>query len=252
MNPWKTVPMARYRRKAETSVQSFRRRVSSLSAPGSAILIVTEGINTEPAYLSWIKERFAAPTVELVPHGAGRGDPRALADEALRLRNERKRAMRNRTAGIHRLGDFDEIWIVFDTDVITSQKLNDGIAYAHSKGIRIASSEPCFEFWLLLHERYTTAVMPKCADVIPYLEKFLGWKNYSRDGKKEADARALMEPLVGKERLNVAVSNALSVRKYHECGGTKFPANPSTDVDLLIKAINAAVSPANKFLEDPK
>jgi hypothetical protein len=160
--------------------------------------------------------------------------------------------MRNRTAGIHRLGDFDEIWIVFDTDVITSQKLNDGIAYAHSKGIRIASSEPCFEFWLLLHERYTTAVMPKCADVIPYLEKFLGWKNYSRDGKKEADARALMEPLVGKERLNVAVSNALSVRKYHECGGTKFPANPSTDVDLLIKAINAAVSPANKFLEDPE
>lgn len=240
--------MAKFRRKAETDIHSFRRRTTNRVDPGSSILVVTEGVNTEPAYFQWIRERFAAPTVELVSHGVGRGDPRALADEALRLKKERKQKMRDRKLGINRLEDFDAIWIVFDTDVLQSQKLHDGIAYAQSKGLHIAYSEPCFEFWLLLHRRFTTAPMAKCADVIPFLEEFLGWENYSREGKKKSEVLILMESLVTKEQVKTAVAHAEQVRDYHEQGGTSFPANPSTDVDHLIVAINEAVSPANKFL----
>lgn len=240
--------MANYRRKAETSAQSFRRTVTPRSGAGAAILIVTEGVNTEPAYFQWIRDRFAAPTVELVSHGAGRGDPRALADEALRLRAERKRAMSNRSAGINRLADYDAIWIVFDTDVLKPDKLHDGIAYARSKGIHIAHSEPCFEFWLLLHQHFTTAGMAKCADVIPFLEKFLGWKDYSRIGKKQSEVVAIMQGIVTKKIVKQAVLHAERVRLHHETGGTLFPPNPSTDVDQLIQSINAAISPANRFL----
>jgi hypothetical protein len=240
--------MAKFHRKAGTAISSFRRRITNRVEPGSAILVVTEGVNTEPAYFQRIRERFAAPTVELVPHGAGRGDPRALADEALRLKKERKKKMRDRKLGINRLEDFDAIWIVFDTDVLQPQKLHDGIAYARSKGLHIAYSEPCFEFWLLLHQKFTTASMAKCANVIPFLKEFLGWKNYSRDGKKKSEVLTFMESLVTKEQVKTAVAHAEQVRNYHEQGGTPFPANPSTDVDHLIQAIDEAVSPANKFL----
>jgi hypothetical protein len=240
--------MAKYRRKAETNVQSFRRRVTTRGDAGAAILVVTEGVNTEPAYFERVRDRFAAPTVELVAHGAGRGDPRALADEALRLRAERKRTASDRSAGINRLADFDAIWIVFDTDVLKPDKLNDGIAYARAKGICIAHSEPCFEFWLLLHQHFTTACMAKCADVIPYLERFLGWKNYSRIGKKHSEVEEMMKVIVTKEIVKQAVLHAERVRMHHEAGGSTFPPNPSTDVDQLIHAINTAISPANRFL----
>lgn len=241
--------MAKYRKKADTDIRSFRRPSASRSDPGSAILIVTEGVNTEPAYFDRIKEQFAAPTVELVSHGAGRGDPRALADEALRLRENRRRRMRDRKLGIHRLADFDEIWIVFDTDVLTPQKRNDGMAYARSKGIHMAPSEPCFEFWLLLHRHYTTAGMAKCENVIPFLQQHLGWESYSRDGKKKEEARAMMEELLDKAALQQAMTHAARGRQHHERAGTPSPANPSTEVDQLIHAINDAVSPANKFLK---
>jgi hypothetical protein len=240
--------MAKYRRKAETSARSFRRTITPRSGAGAAILVVTEGVNTEPAYFHWVRNRFAAPTLELCSHGAGRGDPRALADEALRLREERKLTMKNRSAGINRLADFDAMWIVFDTDVLKPDKLLDGIAYARSKGIHIAHSEPCFEFWLLLHATFTTAGMAKCANVVPFLEKFLGWKDYSRSGKKQSEVLELMAALVTKEAVRKAVAHAARVRRHHEKGGTSFPPNPSTDVDLLLHAINAAISPANRFL----
>jgi hypothetical protein len=240
--------MGKFRKRAETSLNSFRRKVTTHTEPGATILVVTEGVNTEPAYFQWIRERFAAPTVELVAHGAGRGDPRALADEALRLSQERKRALSDRSAGINRLESYDAIWIVFDTDVLEPGKRHDGIAYARSKGIHVASSEPCFEYWLLLHQTFTTAMLPTCADVIPFLELHLGWEGYSRLGKKRAEVGAMMERLVEKAKLQKAVAHAERVRAHHIQAQSPYPANPSTEVDLLLKAINEAVSPATRFL----
>lgn len=239
----------RYRKRADSSIQSFRRPLTTRGEPGSAILVVTEGVNTEPAYFNLLAERFAAPTVELVPYGAGRGDPRALADEALRLATERKQKSKAKKLGINRLESFDSIWIVFDTDVLNSQKRHDGIAYAHSEGIHVAYSEPCFEYWLLLHGKFTTAQMPKCKDVLPYLKEVFGWESYARDGKKADAVEALLAPLIEKIKLRQAGKNAQQVRTYHEKADTPFPANPSTDVDQLLITINAAVSPANKFLK---
>ena len=237
-----------YRRRADTSAKSFRRTLYAKEPAGSAILVVTEGANTEPSYFDRIRNHLAAPTVELVPHGAGRGDPRALADEALRLRKERKSQMRDKKLGINRLEDFDAIWIVFDTDVVTPQKRTEGIAYAESKGIQIAYSEPCFEFWLLIHQAFTTAPMAKCKDVIPYLAEHLGWKGYARIGKRQQQIEEWVRLLVDKASIRQAVAHAEKIRRHHKEANTAFPANPSTDVDHLIRAINAAVSPANRFL----
>lgn len=235
----------RYHKTAGSSASSFQR--SRGQAPGSSILVVTEGVNTEPIYFNELRKHLAAPTVELVAYGEGTGDPRVLVDAALKLQAERRKKARNKELSINQLEGFDQMWIVFDTDVLKRDKLFNGITYAESKGVLVASSEPCFEFWLLLHEEtaYTTALMPKCADVIPHLKATFNWKSWD---KNKAEALSLLPKLASKARIRTAAKSAARVRKHHEDCRTEFPANPSTEIDLLIQAINEAVGPANKFL----
>ena len=237
----------RYLRSAATSARPYARSGAKGSRPGSSFLVVTEGVNTEPAYFEFVRRMFSSATVELVPRGAGRGDPKSLADFALEVRNERRRQARKKELSINKLEDFDEIWIVFDTDALGASERNDGIAYAKSQGVRIAYSEPCFEYWLLLHEAsgYTTAQMARCADVEPHLKRAFGWTEYSKNIR---ECRKLIEPLVSKGAIWTAVAGAQRCRNHHEGAGTAFPANPSTDVDQLIRAIDEAVPKANKLL----
>lgn len=236
----------KYRRSAGTSASSYTRSGRKGNRPGSSILVATEGGNTEPIYFESIRRMFSSPTVELVTHGAGRGDPRSLADAAIEVRNERRRQARKKELSINQLEDFDEIWIVFDTDVLNAEKRSDGIAYARSKGIQIAYSEPCFEYWLLLHGRYTTAQMLQCEEVQAFLKQTFGWSGYN---KNHRECVKLIEPLVTKSTVQKAMKHAGRCRRHHEEAGTPFPANPSTDVDRLIEAINDASPRANKLPE---
>ena len=235
----------KYKRKASNSARSFLRTIGRGTKPGSSILVVTEGINTEPIYFDGVRKVFASNAIELVSHGAGRGDPRKLADAAIEIRRERKRQAKEKELRISQLEDFDELWIVFDTDVLTSDKRDNGIQYAKSKGIKIASSEPCFEYWLLLHEAdsYTTAPMAKCENVKPYLKSAFGWSSYD---KSKEETKKQVTPLVTKDNVATAIKAAKRVREYHEQAGSSFPANPSTEVDLLIDSINDAVAVANR------
>lgn len=237
----------KYKPSISKSASSFLRTIGKNVDPGAAILVVTEGVNTEPTYFEALRNAFASPSVELVPHGAGRGDPKKLTDAALEFRKNRRKDARDKKLSISQLEYFDQIWIVFDTDVLTPQKRNDGIAYAKSKGVKVAYSEPCFEYWLLLHSaaHYTTAQMQKCANVKPYLEKAFGWSGYD---KNKAECKKLIPPLVTKENVRTAVEASRRVKEHHRGANTPFPANPSTDVELIIQTINEAVSKPNKFL----
>lgn len=238
---------SKYKPSVSKSAGSFLRTLGKAVEPGSSILVVTEGVNTEPTYFEALKNAFVSPSVELVAHGAGRGDPEKLTDAALDFQKKRRKDARNKNLSISQLEDFDQIWIVFDTDVLAPAKRNAGIAYARSKGVRVAQSEPCFEYWLLLHSaaHYTTAQMPKCADVKPYLENAFGWKGYD---KNKAECKRLIPPLLTKENVRTAVKSSKRVKEHHVGANTPFPANPSTDVELIIEAINKAVSKPNKFL----
>ena len=239
---------SKYYRKPSTSAKSFRRQIVGAIAPGASILIVAEGENTEPIYFDIVRNRFAAPTVELEICGHCRGHPKGLTDEALRIRKKRKTEARKNKTKINQLGDFDEIWIVFDADVLTPSQLRQGIDYATRCGVKVAYSEPCFEFWILLHKIYTTALMSKCENVYPRLERAFGWKSYSKEGKCVLDARVHLDTIVNEACVQKAVKNAQQIRTHHKTAGSSFPSNPSTQVDRLITAINEAVSKANKFL----
>lgn len=229
-----------YRKVIPTKPSSFQRE-RGIKPPAKGILIATEGQVTEPLYFEEIKKRLALPTVELYIAGAGIGDPAALVDEALRQQKIRRKGARDGTLGYAQVADFDEIWIVFDTDVPLQQgKLHSGLHHAESKNVQCAHSTPCFEYWLLLHIDRTTATMATYENVKPKLSEALSkeLKKKVRYDKDSETSKDLVRPLA--EKHAAAEANSEWVRNYHKDGGTDFPCNPSTEVDRLIAAIREA------------
>ncbi len=229
----------RWKKPIPTALSSFRRPRGS-ARPGSSILIVTEGENTEPVYFDALKRKLSLQTVEIEIVPAGKGDPRRLAEAALEEQKKRRKDAKDGRLSFAKASNFDELWIVFDTDVpVEHRRFDDGVQFATAKGVKSAASSPCFEYWLLLHLVYTTAPMQKFSDVEPRLSKELG-RPYAKNSK---DSAGLIPPLL--EHLDVAMTRARQARQHHATAATPSPANPSTEVDRLIESIRAAASPAN-------
>lgn len=79
----------------------------------------------------------------------------------------------------------------------------------------------------------------------PHLSRAFGWKKYC---KRKAQAKSMLAALVIREQKSIATKAAGKVRTHHKEAQSPFPSNPSTDVDLLIKAIDDTLIHANKIL----
>jgi hypothetical protein len=223
-----------WRKNVSSDPRSFRRPKAS-RPPAKAILIVTEGEVTEPTYFEVLRRKLSLLTVEVAIVPKGCGDPRRLAEYALDEAKKRKKLFISGKLGNAKAAKFDELWIVFDTDIpVEHGRLADGLAFAAAKGVQVAHSTPCFEYWLLLHRDYTTAPMPKCADVIPRLSQVIG-QDYTKNAN---ESKTLIPPLLNDSSLATARANAERVRKHHAEAGTVAPPNPSTEVDRLIDALD--------------
>lgn len=105
------------------------------------VLIVTEGVKTEPQYFEGLAAHLNARAVHVAtikPIGTGR-DPMSVVREAKERRDKERRN-----------GDaFDSVWCVVDVDAHAT--LAAACAQASKSGLDIAVSSPCFEIWLLWH-----------------------------------------------------------------------------------------------------
>lgn len=100
------------------------------------ILIVGEGVHTEPSYF----EQFKEPGVKIVAIGLGEGTRKLVNDvESHKAVVERK--LNGKT--------FDEVWVVFDKD--SFKDFNQAISEAKSKGYHVAYSNQAIEYWFILH-----------------------------------------------------------------------------------------------------
>ena len=141
----------KYKPSVSKSAGSFLRTIGKNVEPGAAILVVTEGVNTEPTYFEALKNAFASPSVELVPHGAGRGDPKKLTDAALEFRKNRRKDARDKKLSISQLEDFDQIWIVFALRAHVVRQVIPTI------DIRVG------ECWKCTSELAEGAIQPRCS-----------------------------------------------------------------------------------------
>ncbi len=173
------------------------------------ILIVTEGIRTEPDYFRRLSRHLRATGVQVRPHkviGEGR-DPLSVVKEADRIRRERR-------------GDqvFDEAWAVVDVD--THEKLELAIAEAGRLKINLAISNPCFEIWMLWHyEDFSKSA--NAAQLVRRLEQL------GISGKAIPEGFPIEE--VPKAEARAASSSPPDV--------SHAGPNPSTAVHLLVRSV---------------
>lgn len=128
---------------------------------------------------------------------------------------------------------FEEIWVVFDTEgpqnATRQAEARNAIQRAHDLGYRTAVSNPCFEFWLLLHfEYYTSSLMDGAATC-------RALRRYIRDYDKGTNSYSLT-----REHLETALRHArrLFDERYfdnpHPCD-----CHPSTEIHHLIASLLA-------------
>ena len=195
------------------------------------ILIVTEGARTEPKYFAHFRTRHTNIDIQVVGSktGGGKTDYMNLLQKAQEYQKKNQLSSANG----------DSVWVVADGDVdynnpnaVTSknQQLNKVRKLAERSDIQIAISNPCFEFWYLLHFRYTTKYMKNYNAVKNELVPFL--PEYGKTDDVFTELASKMES---------AIQNAEKVEKYHLNDGISIPfnvsINPFTEVYSLVKIL---------------
>ncbi len=223
--------------------QSLMRKAAAKSESnaklGDSFLIVTEGTVTEPIYFDLLLKslHLSTVTVKVIPGKAS--DPRQViqsaADEVKALAQRVKR----KKLAVNELESFNHIWAVFDTDVAVRNNIwNDVTQKARDLKVNVAHSSPCFEYWLLLHLKMTTR-----SDLIDgSSSKKIFCEELGSDYSTNCETtERVFKKLI--PNWPTAVKNAEQVRQLHEEGKTPTPANPSTEIDRLVCALNDSTLP---------
>lgn len=190
-------------------------------------LVVCEGTETEPRYFEGVKR-------------------------ALGSANGRKLSLLVKGSGMHTLGlleyaeefcryspdPFDHVWLVYDKDDFDAAEFDRVQSLCESRSGGSATfhalwSNPCFEIWLLLHMRYTTAPM-NAAECQRALAKAL-------DRELGVSYRKNLEGLFAllADRRAGAVRNAGALATHHDGLGNSRPSerNPGTRVGDIFDEI---------------
>lgn len=122
-----------------------KRRGPARKSASRRVLIVCEGDATEKIYLESARSELHLPKENLRIYSAGGGGRDAAVDRAIEVVSG---------VGIGMAEDqFDEVWVVLDTEVVERSGVIEAVNRAHSQQFNVALSNPCFEVWLLLHAR---------------------------------------------------------------------------------------------------
>lgn len=213
-------------RKARAAA-SYKRK-EARKAPYDRVLIVCEGEKTEPVYLAELKEelKLNSANIEIVPNTLGSA-PISVVRQALRKFAKEK--------------DYNRVYCVFDKDIHPSYSAALHMIKEKTQATKgncpifAVVSVPCFEFWLLLHFRYTTRPYQAkngsiCESVITDLKKFL--PDYEKGGKNIFHKT--------KSLLPQAISNAKKVLHHCETGETDMP---STRMHELVEYLQQLKKP---------
>ena len=230
-----------WRQAKAASLERKRRRAteSSLAKPGDAFLIVTEGTVTEPVYIGLLVRDLQLSIVRIKVQPGDYSAPHQVILTAERIAAEQVRKAKKGRLAINEPGKFDQVWAVIDTDVAQrEEKWNEVEQLARAKNVRLAHSTPCFEFWLLIHlVGFTTRTDLIDGDHAKAAVKEALGRAYSTN---EEIARAVLPFFM--DKWAEAVGFADQVRQHHHYVPNPPPANPSTDVDLLVRALNESAA----------
>ncbi len=163
-----------HKRKAKAADRLERRKAKRASY--DKVLIVCEGEKTEPNYFNELVDFYEINSANVDVDGTCGSSPKSVFERALSLYQ----------AEIIKGDPFDRVYCVFDKDShgTYDTTINKIRSNEYKSVFYATTSVPCFEYWLLLHFKYTTkpyaatrsasvgeAVLKDLVKVIPAYEK---------------------------------------------------------------------------------
>lgn len=201
------------------------KRRAAFKATNQRVLIVCEGVKTEPGYFNELRDFYELTTASVYATGDCGSDPLSVVDYGVKLYKEERQK-----------GDeYDFVFFVFDKDSHRTY----GAAMERAKSLKPAGvfkaipSVPCFEYWYLLHYQYTTQPFERAgakspADCLIGILKKHHWPDYTKAGK------GVIRHLGG--RLSDAITH--SKRAIIECSKNQTD-HPSTLVHELVEHLKS-------------
>jgi hypothetical protein len=183
------------------------------------VLIIVEGVKTEKQYFESLarEERASAVHVDVI-HSKGDTAPENLVQQADKARKSR---IEN-----DKWEDDGQVWCVCDTEQPDlSISLRNALVMAQKNNIKMAVSNPAFEFWYLLHFRETDAPCSNGRDMKKKLRHYID--NYT----ETMEVYTLLRLLTDK-----ALQRASDLRIRSNGAWDNF-INPSTGVDQLVRVV---------------
>lgn len=205
------------------SVRSLRRRRPRF-APRECVLVVCEGAKTEPSYFHRLRDHLRLQNnVEVTVDRSDNGSaPISVVDYAIGKRAARVAIAKSSPY----LTEFDVVWCVIDVEAPQPHKsLHRAVDKAQANRLRVALSNPCFEYWYILHFEKTSALFQYNSHVIKRLRR-----QYPRYKKNDPDFFDEVYP-----RTESAVRNARQVIKERGYGEDLRNCNPSTHVHRVVE-----------------
>jgi hypothetical protein len=208
--------------KSKRGGSKLKRTVGSRS-PKKRVVVVCEGLKTEPNYLRLVNASTSSALVELLVVDEKATSPKQIVERAcFEKNNAAKLARRTKDPN----AAIDEIWCAFDVD--QHPLLKEARQQAESNGIHLAISNPSIELWFLLHFENQTAHIHR-DDALHKV------KTYMKDYDKTLQSLDALN-----DKLTDANERARKLDEKHEGDGTNFPENnPSSGMWRLVESLGA-------------
>lgn len=184
------------------------------------IYIICEGEKTEMKYFKHFRSRNCL--VEVTPMPSKHKAAEHLVKHARGLIGQSE----------YRPKDGDEIWCVFDCDDNSNEALREAAAAADKLGYGIAFSNPCFEYWYLLHFIQHNAYLKGSSEVIHLLQN----KDRLEKYEKNLDVFDLLLPHQS-EAIERAKKRLVQLYRDDIIVMSR-DSNPSTTVHKLVEYLN--------------
>ncbi len=161
--------------------RSFRRKAPQRSYR-KLFIIATEGAKTEPTYFSMFHGgRNAVIRIKLLGSSTDSAPKQVLSRARMYVQDESLRRG-------------DEVWLVIDKDSWNDKQLIEVFQECKKRRYFLAVSNPCFEYWLLLHFENGRGVTG-ARDCIVRLKKHL--PNFSKDSFDPMKFRPHVKKAIG-------------------------------------------------------
>lgn len=213
------------------SDQSLKRRKPFI-APRECILIVCEGEKTEPYYFMALRKTLGLSSVEVEIAGEGVG---SAAISVVTHAVDQKRLRKTQALKSQTLIEFDRVWCIIDVEAPTEQpSLVKALNKARDNEVEVALSNPCFEYWYLLHFKKTSVLMQTNKKVLQELNKAMQAVDKKAPKYKKNDKTffSRVYPLTAD-----AIKNAKAVINEKHYGANLRNCNPSTHVHLVVEQL---------------